>query len=195
MNYVKFEINNQKFGEKDSVIKLQINKYGLDKCKAIIAHDTLNFLTKFIENELYEIEQGCCCAAFIFKAHKNPRRGTITFRNRTKADLGLIIAEANIDTVKAKTNKTTFASESAMCYFKPCSILITKTEYMSPKYDYNSDNRDYETLWKEQEKLILASTWFHFLHGEKIEVFYSSKHHKLKIKLKGYLQKHEYKNN
>lgn len=191
-NYIKFEINGQNFGEKDSIINIPINKLEFDNCKAIINKDTLNFVTKFRESETYVIKQGCCCAAFILEAQKNPKRGTVLFKNKTKRELGLIIAEANIDTVQIGKKKTIFASESAMCYFKPCSILITETEYFSSKYDYHYGIKDYEKLQKEQAKYILSSTWFHFLHGEKIEIFYDSTIHKLNIKLNGYLTEKEY---
>ena len=38
----------------------------------------------------------------------------------------------------------------------------------------------------------MASYWFHFLHGEKIEVFYNSVTNKLDIELKGYLTEKEH---
>jgi hypothetical protein len=80
-----------------------------------------------------------------------------------------------------------------MCFYKPCNILLTETEYLSEIYDYNSDDRDYEKLWKEQKKYIIASTRFHFLHGEKIEIFYNSKNESLEMKQNGYLSESEYK--
>ena len=64
LNYIKFVINDQFFGEKDTIINIKINNKGFDNCYAIINKDTLKFQTKFKENETYEIKQGCCCAAF-----------------------------------------------------------------------------------------------------------------------------------
>jgi hypothetical protein len=189
----RISINGHSFGEKDTVITIRINTKGFDCCEAIIAKDTLRFVTKFRAGELYEIEQGCCCAAFTLKAKKDANRGIVTFKNVTKRNVGLIVAEANTDTVKAGKTHTTFASESAMCYFKPCSISIAETEYLSSKYDYANDNRDYDKLWAEQAKYMLATTWFHFLHGEKITVEYHEETRTTIIKLSGYLTESEHK--
>lgn len=78
-----------------------------------------------------------------------------------------------------------------MCDFKPCEIHIAEAEYLSEKYNY-SDNADYEILSKEQDSLILASNWYHFLHGEKTEAFYNADLKKIDLKLKGYLTDKEY---
>jgi hypothetical protein len=194
LNYIRFKINNQSFGEKDTIIQINVNAKGFDTCQAIIVDDTINFLTKFRESEIYEIRQGCCCAAFTLEPKNNPRRGTVTFKNTTRRDLGLIIAEANIDTVKTNKTQTTFSYESAMCLFKPCSILITEILYFSDSYNYKNDKRDYEILWKEQTKYILTKSWFQFLHGEKIELEYNDKIKETKIKLIGYMTDNEYEN-
>ena len=192
IKFIKFEINGQKFGEKDSIIKIQINKFGLDKCTAIIEKDTLNFFTKFKENETYIIEQGCCCAAFILEAKNNPNRGIVKFKNKTNRTLGIIIADSNVVEIKKGKTEEVFASESAMCTFKPCSILLTEKKYLDEKYEYN-DEKDYQKLQKEQKKFLIASTYFHFLHGEKVEIFYNVKTKKLETKLNGYLTEVEYK--
>ncbi len=189
----RFTINGHSFGEKDTIIKVRINSNGFDSCVVLIAKDTLRFLTKFKAGEMYEIEQGCCCAAFTMKAKNNAGRGTVMYTNKTNRDQALVIAEANIDTVRKGKTHTTFASESMMCYFKPCSILVTETEYLSGKYEYQSDNRDYDKLSEEQAKYILAKTWFHFLHGEKIAVEYNKKTGAVRVKLTGYLTKSEEK--
>ncbi|KUJ62808.1 hypothetical protein AR687_05260 [Flavobacteriaceae bacterium CRH] len=189
-NSLKFNFNGQAFGEKDTIIQIKINTSGFDSCKVIYKNYGFDFITKFKENETYEIKQGCCCADFTLEAEKNAERGTVTFKNKTKRDLCLI-AGYESDTVATGKKKVIFAGESAMCYFKPCDIHITETEYFSEKYDYNKDT-DYKTLSKEQDTFILASTWFHFLHGEKIEVFYNPVLKKMDLKLKGYLSKKEY---
>lgn len=193
VNSIKFIFNEQEFGEKDTIINIKIQKKGFDKCCAIINSDTLKFITKFKENETYEIKQGCCCAAFTLEAQNNPNRGTVKFKNRTNRNLGLIVAEANIEKIDTGKTQNIYASESAMCLFKPCSILLTETEYLSEKYDYKSDERDYDKLWEEQRKYKIASIWFHFLHGEKIEIFYNEKAKKLDLNLIGYLTEKEYK--
>jgi hypothetical protein len=194
LSYIRFKINNQSFGEKDTIIQIKVNTKGLDTCQAIIVDDTINFLTKFKEGEIYEIRQGCCCAAFTLEPTNNPRRGTVTFNNTTRRDLGLVIAEANIDTVKTNKTQTTFSYESAMCLFKPCNILITEIPYFTYSYNYKNDNRDYEILWKEQAKFILTKSWFHFLHGEKIELEYNDKTKETKIIIIGYMTDKEYEN-
>ena len=193
VNFIKFLINEHQFGEKDTIINIKINKNGFDNCYAIINEDTLKFKTRFKENENYEIKQGCCCGAFTFEAQNNPKRGTVKFHNITNRNLGLIVAEANIEKVKVGKTQKIYASESAMCFFKPCSILLTETEYLSEKYEYNNDERDYDKLWKEQKKFIIASTWFHFLHGEKIEIIYNKKTKTLDLKQNGYLTEKEFK--
>jgi hypothetical protein len=191
-NYIRFKMNNQSFGERDTLIKIHCNTKGFDTCEAIIVNDTMRFLTKFKMGVSYEIKQGCCCAAFTLEPTNNPRRGTVTFNNTTKRDLGLIIAESNIDTVKTNKRQTTFSYESALCRFKPCSILITETPYLSEVYDYNSDKRNYDSLWKEQAQFILSKTWFHFLHGEKIALVYNDRTKDVKIRLIGYMSDEEY---
>lgn len=192
VTYIRFKINNQNFGEKDTIIEIKVNAKGFDTCQAIIGNDTINFLTKFKEGEIYEIRQGCCCAAFTLEPKNNPRRGTVTFKNTTKRDLGLVIAEANIDTVKTNKTQTTFSYESAMCLFKPCSILITEIEYLSDNYNHKNDKRDYDSLWKEQAQYILTKNWFHFLHGEKVEIIYYDNDKVTKIALIGYMTNKEY---
>ena len=192
----RFTINGHSFGEKDTIVKVRINANGFDSCSVVIAKDTLRFITKFRAGEMYEIEQGCCCAAFTMKAKNNAGRGIVMYTNKTNRNLALVIAEANIDTVRKSKTHTTFASESMMCYYKPCSILITETEYLSEKYNGCIECKDYETLLaeaEEQEKYILATTWFHFLHGEKIAVEYNEKTGATTIKLTGYLTKSEEK--
>ena len=53
LNYIRFKINNQSFGEKDTIIQIKVNAKGFDTCQAIIVDDTINFLTKFfIEDSL-----------------------------------------------------------------------------------------------------------------------------------------------
>ena len=191
---IQFQLNGVKILATDkSVQKINLNKT-LDSCIAIIGSDTIHFLTRFRPDNEYIIRPGCCCAAFTLEPIINPRRGTVTFKNTTKRDLGLVIAEANIDTVEANTSKTTFSSESAMCLFKPCNILITETGYFSDSYNYDNDQKNYDSLWKEQAQYILAETWFHFLHGEKIELYYSDKTRDISIRLTGYMTDKEYGN-
>lgn len=187
VNPIKFIINNQKFGEKDTLIKIQLNRKGLDKCVAIIGKDTLRFFAKFKADESYKIEQGCCCAAFTIEAHKNPKRGTVTFKNQTNRDLALIACEHNSDTIKKKSMETLLASESAMCLFKPCSIQVAETQFLSDVYNYKNDERDYDSLWKEQKKFVLIDESFLFLHGEKVEIKYDEKKKKSELVVVGYL--------
>lgn len=190
---VRFTINGQSFGERDTTIKIKVNQSGFDVCEAVGKHSSQKFLTKFKAGESYEIEQGCCCAKFLLMAKKHPRRGTVFFKNATNRDLGLVVAEANIDTVKAGKAGTLFSRESAMCLFKPCSVLLTETAYLSDEYNYHTDKRDYKKLWEEQAQYILGKTWFHFLHGEKIEIEYLEASKSVRIKLLGYLTKSEFK--
>jgi hypothetical protein len=191
---IQFQFNGVKIFATDTLAKQIPLNYALDYCIAIIGTDTIHFLTKLKPNNEYTIRPGCCCAAFILEPKNNARRGTVTFKNTTKRDLGLIVAEANIDTVKVNVTRTTFSYESAMCLFKPCSILITEPSYFSDTYNYKNDGRDYDTLWKEQAQFILTKSWFHFLHGEKIELDYNDKTKVTNIRLVGYMTEKEYEN-
>lgn len=191
VNFIKFKINGQQFGEKDTVIRIHLQKEGWDRCEAIIHKDTIRFLTKFKDNEYYEIQQGCCCAAFVLGAVRKPKRGTIKFKNTTFKPLGIEVGMFNVDTVNAGSTHTIFANESPMCFFKPCQIMIVKPSYFSDKYNY-SNSRKYKILQNEQESLILKTIWFNFLHGEKIEVLYHERNKKLELKLLGYLTDEEY---
>lgn len=191
-SHIHFTVNRQVFGEKDTLIQIRINRAAWDTCEAIIGEDTLRFLTKFKKGETYEIKKGCCCSTFILEAKKNPRRGTVTLKNTTDQDIGLVVAEANRDTVKASRSQTTFAYESAMCLFKPCNICITDLRYFSNKYVYENDNRNYDALWQEQAQYVLSTSLFHFLHGEKINIVYNEKTKSLQLKLSGYLSRKEY---
>lgn len=189
-----FLFNGTKFTGNDTIGKnIKLNTK-FDNCMAIIGKDTLQFYTKFKTGGEYIIKPGCCCAAFTLEAKNNSKRGTIYFKNTTKRDLGLVIAEANVDTVYSSKAQTTFAFESAMCLFKPCSILLTETNYLSGKYDYQNDKKDYDQLWAEQKKFILAISYYHFLHGEKVEIIYNEKLKSLELKLLGYLTDKEYDN-
>lgn len=190
-NPIKFEFNGQRFGEKDTIIRIKLNKNEFDVCKVTAENYVLDFITKFKANETYQIHQGCCCADFTLEAEKKPKRGIVIFKNKTKKDLGFLIAGIESDTVAAGKKKIFFATESAMCYFKSSEIQITETEYLSEKYYYNhTDN--YKALEEEQKKYLLDSKWFHFLHGEKIEIILNPLSNKMDVKLKGYLTDKEY---
>lgn len=184
---IRFTFNNTSFDASDTTIKsIHLNK-GLDNGIAIIGKDTLRFFTRFKPNEAYMIQPGCCCAAFTLTAVNNPGRGIVSFKNPLKRGLVLVVAEANSDTVDARRTRSIFAHESVMCTFKPCSIQVTELAYLDEKYNFETDKRNYDSLWSEQAKLVLGTTWFHFLHGEKVAVSYSEKTGKLKLELIGYV--------
>jgi hypothetical protein len=190
---IDFIINGTSFSGKDTAKHTFKLSLGLDQCSAIIDGDTLKFLAKFQNNKTYVVRPGCCCAAFTLEPTDNSRRGTVTFKNNTKRDLGLIVAEANIDTISKEAVKEMFSHESAMCLFKPCSIMLVETEYLNDKYNYGNDNLDYDSLWKEQANFVLSLGYFHFLHGEKIEIVYSEATKSMQFQLNGYLTDEEYK--
>ncbi|MCW4467808.1 hypothetical protein OGH69_02435 [Flavobacterium sp. MFBS3-15] len=186
-------VNGKPLKIKDSLPqKIHLAKKGFDRCTAIIGKDTLHFLAKFRKDEKYIVQPGCCCSFFILKPENNPQRGTVSFTNNTKESLLLIAGEANIEEVAPDETKTEFTYESAMCTFKPCSIVIAKTAYNDPKYDYDGNGKDYDTLWAEQEKYIVDGVWFHFMHGEKITAELNEATGKITLKPDGYLSRREH---
>ena len=190
---IHFEFNGLSFSGRDKGDhKIKLND-GFDEGVAIIGVDTLHFKLKFKPGQSYTIRPGCCCATFTLTADLSPNRGTIQVNNRTKRDLTLVIAEANWDTIRANsTNKPVFAFESAMCLFKPASILITELEYGNKKYQYKAGAEvDYKKTLAERNKFILSKSWFHFLHGEKIEITFDEKASKVSYRLNGYLEPEE----
>lgn len=190
---LEFVINGIHFNGMDTVARpIALNKK-FDHCIAINGKDTWNFMAKFKANNTYVIRPGCCCAAFTIVPQDNPRRGTVMFQNKTNRDLGLVVATAGFDTVSMHTSKEVFSYESAMCLFQPCRIQLVETEYMNDKFNYSSDTLDYDSLWKEQANYSIDSRYFHFLHGEKIEIMYNEKLNSIKLKLIGYLTEEEYK--
>jgi len=184
---IYFDFNGTKFWGKDTLTKsIKLND-NFDKCTAIIGNDTLNFLTKFQNGQEYVLRSGCCCAAFTLEARQNANRGTVTFKNNTVRDLGIVVCDHNSDTIKIDSTKTIFANESAMCLFKPCQIQIVETNYFSDEYAYKNDNRNYFKLWLEQESYVLNQLLFLFLHGEKIEVVFDEKTKNINLKIIGRL--------
>jgi hypothetical protein len=191
-----FSFNGLKLSATDTVTKsIRLNKNGFDECAAVIGKDTLHFFAKFKTGETYIIRPGCCCAAFTITAIHDPRRGSVRFDNQTSRDLWGVTSEINTDSIKAKSrSEYIFASESAMCLFKPASIFIAETNYNDRKYDYETrSDVNYDSLWAEQETYVLASSAFLFLHGEKLTVEYSDKSRKLIFRFDGYLTDEEYK--
>lgn len=188
---IYFDLNGTKFYGKDTLEKTIKLKDNFDKCTAIIGNDTLNFLTKFQNRQEYVLRPGCCCAAFTLQAKQNANRGAVTFKNKSKKALGIVVCEHNSDTIKVDSTKTIYANESAMCLYKPCLIQIVETNYFSDEFNYKNDKRDYDKLWKEQEKFIVNQVWFHFLHGEKIEISFNKKSQNINLKIIGHLSKDE----
>jgi hypothetical protein len=191
-----FSFNGLKFSAADTAAKkIKLNKNGFDECYAILGKDTLPFLAKFKEGETYTIKPGCCCAAFTITAMHDPRRGSVRFDNKTSRDLWGVTSEINTDSLKAKSkSEYIFASESAMCFFKPASIFIAETNYNNSKYDFQTNSDvNYDSLWAEQKTYVLASSAFLFLHGEKLTVEYSDKGNRMVFRFDGYLTDEEYK--
>jgi hypothetical protein len=187
-------VNGRQFTPADTLEHtIKLNRKGLDKCFIIHSGDTLFFFAKFKKGENYIVNPGCCCTDFTLSPKNNPRRGTVSFKNKTKRPLFLIAAETNIEEVAPGAQKTTFAGESAMCMFKPCSIAIAEENYYDPKYDYHyNDGQDHKALSAEQDSYISGMTWFHFLHGEKIIVQFNDAKKEIQLKMDGYLTDNEF---
>lgn len=193
VDFIKFRINGQQFGERDTVIRIRLQKEGWDTCIAMTSRDTIMFLAKFKDKGYYEIEQGCCCAEFTMHALSNSRHGTLRFKNLAPKPLGLQIGIFNVDTVKAGGTSTILPRDSPMCSPKPFDITLVKPAYFADKYYQSGSPKYNEMREKEQKKLILGKTWILFLHGEKVELLYNEKKRKLDLKLLGYLTDEEYK--
>lgn len=189
----RFNINGAEYHPGDTLPKaIPINKRGFDQCYAMIEGDTLHFLAKFRKNEVYRLRPGCCCAIFDLAPEKDPRRGTVNYRNRTKNDVLLMVAGHNSDTVAKGKERTFYASESAMCMYKPCSIVIAATAYDDPKYNADFSSSEYAEIMKAQESEILGIKRFHFLHGEKIIAGYDEKSGKMELRMEGVLTDEEH---
>ena len=178
---IQFNFNGIIFNATDSSVqKIPINN-NFDSCVVIIDNDTINFLTKFQANNWYIIRSGCCCSAFTLEAENNRKRGTATFKNQENRILALSVCEHTSDSVLTNQTKTLFASESAMCMYKPCKISVCESPFLTAHFD--------SELY---EKSFLASRNYHFLHGEKIEVLYSKETNSITFKIIGYLTDDEY---
>ncbi len=178
---IVFEFNGTRFCANDTIPKtINLNK-DFDNCTVIIGSDTLVFLTKFKENQEYTIRPGCCCAAFTLEAEHTPRRGTISYKNDTDRSINLSVCEHESDIIEPSERKSFYASESAMCLFKPCQIIVAEADFTDLPYD--------SELYL---KSILSVQWFHFLHGEKIEIVYNDVQRKISVVLVGYLTDVEY---
>lgn len=153
---------------------VSINSNGFDVCKAILNGDTMIFQCKLLPGITYLIKPGCCCAQFTIKPENNSSRGYVRIANSTAQDIMISVSEINTDTVSASSKSDyIFASESAMCLFKPTNITVAELKYGDPKYQFQpSSEANYDSLWIEQSKLVLGVTHFLFLHGEMITVEY-----------------------
>lgn len=185
-----FEINGVSFDtEAGKSYLIPLNRK-FDQANVYFGTDTLQFLLKMLPNETYILEAGCCCADFILKPQNNARHGTISVNNQLDRPLFLALSEANIDSVAEKSlSVPIFAHESAMCFFKPSSIVIAEIGFGDEKFQ-NAITEGNETLLKAQEAMILHQVYFHFLHGEKIGIHINRKN-RMKIRLKGYLSEQE----
>lgn len=184
----QFTVNETTFQATDTgTYSIAINSNGLDVCKAILNNDTLVFLSKFLANVTYIIKPGCCCAQFTITPEGNCSRGYVRLVNSTAKDVMLSVAEISTDTVSANTKSDyIFASESAMCLFKPATILIAELQYGDLKYQYQTSSEvNYDSLWREQSQLVIGVTHFLFLHGELITVEFKS-NAQFQFKLDGY---------
>lgn len=190
---IKFNFNGNEFYGIDTIDKTITVNNQFDTCWAIIGVDTLKFLTKFQSGGVYILKPGCCCAAFTLTPTNKAMKGTVKFKNILEKPICVLVA-AGADTINAGFEKEQIASESAMCYFKPCSILMVETEYLNKKYTNWDFYESFDSLRLAQNKFILSSTFFHFLHGERIEIFYDKNSSSIKLKLMGYLSEEEYKN-
>lgn len=133
MNFdsIFFDFNGTKFWASDTTLKtIQLQK-NFDNCTAIIGKDTLIFLTKFKSEQEYIIRPGCCCTAFTLEPKNNSRRGTITYKNKTTRNLCLSVCGHNSDIVEHNKQKTIYGSESAMCLFKPCQIVVAEIDFLT----------------------------------------------------------------
>lgn len=187
---IRFQFNDTYLSATDTVTKTIRLQKGLDDCTAIIGPDTLRFYTRFLAGNKYVIRPGCCCAAFTLEPEHDPRRGTVTFKNHTKKDFGIVVAGSTFNTLPAGKMQTLFAHESAMCTFKPCSILITETFYMTDESDPTNLSLKAKN---KQKQYILSESWFQFLHGEQVEVIYTGKKGSGIPVVTGYLSEEDHK--
>jgi hypothetical protein len=192
---IYFDFNGTKFWGKDTFpIKIKLND-NFDKCTYIIGNDTFNFLTKFQSGQKYVLEPGSLNVPFkMLVQAKATIHGTVTFKNNSDKDLGITVCNCdlydnNSDTVKSGSQKTIFSKRSINqdCFVMPCRIQIVETPYLSQRYSFRDDEKDYRRLWKEQEKYLLNQVWFQFLHGEKLEIAYDTESNQIELEIMGLL--------
>jgi len=188
MDSVHFTFNGVSFWGCDTTLKtIPINKGKvLDTCVVIFKEYAIHFLTKFKPNEEYFIDSHCCCKFAMQPKSGKGRKGSVLFKNKTNRELALIAGD-NSDTVKIAQRQQILSFESPMCYFKPCNIQLAEPSFLSYGCSHHKDEAEYDRCWEEGNKFILTDVWFHFMHGEKIEVIYDDKSKTSKLKLKGYL--------
>lgn len=183
---MKFSINGVMISANDTAFfDIQLDQK-MDKFIAFLGEDSLQVYTKFKPNSEYIIKPGCCCAAFIIEPAREPNKGTVSLTNSSNRDLGVIICDHNIDTIRIGSTYTSFAHESAMCFMKPCRIRVVEMSYFEQVISTDSD---FETIdyANELDEYVLFDTWFNFLHGEKLELVYNKHTDNFKLKIKGYL--------
>lgn len=176
---IKFHFDSINFSSTDTTVKTLPLDNNLTHGIAILGEDSINFLIKFRPNVEYHILPGCCCATFTIEPKTNPRLGTLTFKNDTDKELILSVCDNSYDTVKVNKEIIVNASESAMCMFRSCRIVVSDNTLIKKKVEENVNN-------------ILTERYFHYLHGEKIQIIYNKKRKEYQIRLKGYLSDKEY---
>lgn len=178
---IYFDFNGTTFWGRDTFTKTINLNSDLDRCIAVIEKDTLIFLTRFKSEQNYTLKPGCCCEAFTLQAQKNASRGTVTFRNHSGKDAGIVICGHHWETVKTDSSTTIYADESAMCLFRTCSIQVVDTRYFSNGYEDENDDSGHRSA---REKYILDQVWFHFLHGEEVEVIFDADSTTIELEVK-----------
>lgn len=179
-----FELNGQIIAAADSSVHPLAVLDGLNTCKAMLPQDTLVFLANFKYGQTYFLKPGCCCAIFTLEAKYQPSRGTVSVKNTTSETLILTVCEHNADTLAPGEESTLYASESAMCLFKPCHIILASPAYFDPKFEADVNGQLSGALKAERSKYLYSELNFQFLQAENLWLEPRERKHDALLKLK-----------
>lgn len=179
---LEFIINGVAFKVSDDLdINIPLNKMGFDSIKySYKIHDKeyKSFaLAKFKTDQQYYLSPCTCCGIFMI-APKNPERGIVRFKNRSKSKLLALTGDFEHEVIYPKsTSKYFFSSISMNCGFTPNQIGLFTSDFIESKEGIFEIDRE------------IFSFDFLFVNGEKLSIIYNG--NQSKVVFDGYLNSNE----